>query len=100
MFAKQFFSPQLATGNGGWLSGLGGARSDTGPLVTVESALAMTALQNCVTLLAESIAQLPLELFRRTKDEGREAAKNHPLYNILATVRQPPYTSPKGHLLL
>jgi HK97 family phage portal protein len=84
MFAKQFFSPQLATGSGGWLSGLGGARSDAGPLVTVESALAMTALQNCVTLLAESIAQLPLELFRRTEDEGREAAKDHPLYNILA----------------
>ncbi|MEH6434298.1 phage portal protein [Massilia sp. DD77] len=84
MFTKQFFSSQLATGNGGWLSGLGGARSDAGPLVTVESALSLTAVQSCVTLLAESIAQLPLELFRRTKDEGREAAKDHPLYRILA----------------
>lgn len=84
MFAKQFFSPQIATGNGGWLSGLGGARSDAGPLVTVESALALTAVQACVTLLSESIAQLPLELFRRTKDGGREVAKDHPLYRILA----------------
>lgn len=84
MFAKQFFSSQMATGNGGWLSGLGGARSDAGPLVTVESALAMTALQACVSLLAESIAQLPLELFRRTKDGQREAARDHPLYKILA----------------
>lgn len=84
MFAKQFFSPQIAAGNGGWLSGLGGMRSDAGPLVTVESALALTAVQACVTLLSESIAQLPLELFRRTKDSGREAAKDHPLYRILA----------------
>lgn len=84
MFTKQFFSPQLATGNGGWTSGLGGARSDAGPLVTVESALSLTALQNCVTLLAESIAQLPLELFRRTKDGQREAAREHPLYRVLA----------------
>jgi len=84
MFTKQFFSSQLATGGGGWLSGLGGARSDAGPLVTVESALSLTALQNCVTLLAESIAQLPLELFRRTDNGQREPARDHPLYKILA----------------
>ena len=85
MFAKQFFSPQVSTGGGGsWLSGLGGARSDAGPLVTVESALTLTSLQACVTLIAESIAQLPLELFRRTEDGGREPAKDHPLYRILA----------------
>jgi len=85
MFAKQFFSPQVSAGGGGsWLSGLGGARSDAGPLVTVESALTLTSLQACVTLIAESIAQLPLELFRRTKDGGREPAKDHPLYRILA----------------
>lgn len=84
MFAKQFFSPQVSTGGGSWLSGLGGARSDAGPLVTVESALTLTSLQACVTLIAESIAQLPLELFRRTEDGGREPAKDHPLYRILA----------------
>lgn len=84
MFAKQFFTPQIAGGGGGWLSGLGGTRSDAGPLVTVESALALTTLQACVTLLAESVAQLPLELFRRTEGGGREAAKDHPLYRILA----------------
>ena len=84
MFAKQMFSPQIATGGGGWLSGLGGARSDAGPLVTVESALALTAVQNCVSLLAESIAQLPLDIFRRTEDGGRESAKDHALHRILA----------------
>jgi HK97 family phage portal protein len=85
MFAKQFFSPQVsAGGSGSWLSGLGGARSDAGPLVTVESALTLTSLQACVTLIAESFAQLPVELIRRTKDGGRESAKDHPLYRILA----------------
>lgn len=84
MFAKQFFSQQSSSGSGSWFSGLGGTRSDAGPLVTVESALALTTLQGCVTLIAESIAQLPLELFRRTDDGGREVAKGHPLYRILA----------------
>jgi len=86
MFSRQFFSASGGGGGGegGWLSGLGGGRSDAGPIVTVESALAHTALQACTTLLAESIAQLPLELFRRTEDGGREAAKDHSLYRILA----------------
>lgn len=85
MFSRQFFGGAGGGGGGGgWLSGLAGARSDAGPVVTVESALALTAVQSCTTLLAESIAQLPLELFRRTKDGGREVAKDHPLYRILA----------------
>jgi len=84
MFAKQFFSPQIATGNGGWLSGLGGVRSDAGPVVTVESALSLTAYQNCATLLAESVAQLPREIFRRVDDGQREVARQHPLHRILA----------------
>lgn len=85
MFTKQFFGSQVGSGAGnGWLSGLGGMRSEAGPLVTVESALSLTALQACVTIIAESIAQLPLELFRRTENGGREAAKDHSLYRILA----------------
>jgi HK97 family phage portal protein len=89
MFAKQFFSPQVSVGGGSWLSGLGGARSDAGPLVTVESALTLTSLQACVTLIAESIAQLKLELFRRTEGGGRESAKDHTLYRILAYAPNP-----------
>lgn len=34
-------------------------------------------------LLAESVAQLPCELYRRTKDGGRERATDHALYDIV-----------------
>ncbi|MFG0862601.1 phage portal protein [Pseudomonas sp. CJQ_13] len=86
-----FFSSLRASGagtltasdSGFWRGLLGGGRSSAGVAVTPESALALPILQNCVTLLAETVAQLPLELFQR-KDKGqRDAAINHPLYDVL-----------------
>ncbi len=67
-----------------WRGLLGAARNTiTGVRVSPESALAIPVLQNCVTLLSESAAQLPCEVFER-KDEGRrEAAVNHPAYDVL-----------------
>jgi len=84
MFLRQFFSGQTVSAGGGWLSGLGGTRSDAGPVVTPESALALTALQACVTLLGESVGQLPVELFRRKGDGKRESARDHKLYRVIA----------------
>ena len=66
-----------------WRGLIGSGRSATGMRVTAESAMALTVLQNCVTLLAESIAQLPLELYRRKAGGQRETASNHPLYDVL-----------------
>lgn len=86
-----FFSSLRASGagtltnpdSGFWRGQIGGGRSSAGVAVTPESALALPILQNCVTLLAETVAQLPLELFQR-KDKGqRDAAINHPLYDVL-----------------
>lgn len=85
-----FFSRQLLSNagrtqmdGGGWVSALlGSARSDSGQVVTPASALALTVLQNCVTLLSESIAQLPIELYERTGND-RKPATDHPLYSIL-----------------
>lgn len=71
------------TGNGFWRGFLGGGRNSSGVAVTPESALGIPILQNCVTLLAESIAQLPLELYIRKDGGQRESAINHPLYDVL-----------------
>lgn len=84
MFLRQFFSGQGASAGGGWSSGLGGTRSEAGPIVTPESALSLTALQACVTLLGESVGQLPCELFRRKGEGEREPARNHKLYRVIA----------------
>lgn len=81
-------------GGSGWLSGfLGGVRSAAGQDVNAKSAMAIPVLQNCVSLLAESIAQLPIELYRRLPNGGREAATDHPLYKILKYRPNPWQTS-------
>ncbi|MEW9586633.1 phage portal protein [Paraburkholderia sp. DGU8] len=84
-FSKQLLSSLAITqmGSSGWVSALmGSARSDAGQVVTAASALSLTVLQNCVSLLAESIAQLPIEIYERS-GEDRVPAVDHPLYAIL-----------------
>ncbi|WP_410173418.1 phage portal protein [Enterobacter mori] len=41
------------------------------------------AIRACVTLLAESIAQLPVELYQRDEKGGRRRATDHPLYDVI-----------------
>ena len=86
-----FFSSDLGSGQGNltdvesgfWRGLIGSARNSAGVTVTPESALGIPILQNCVTLLAESMAQLPLEVYQRKGIGQREAAINHPLYDVL-----------------
>lgn len=91
-----FFSRELSAGKVpgsevGWTSALFGARAtSSGQMVTAQSAFAVPMVQACVTLISESMAQLPLELFRRVgNDGGREPARDHPLYNILKYAPNP-----------
>lgn len=51
--------------------------------VTVETALMVAALNAAVSVLAESVAQLPLVLYRRRTGGGKERATDHPLWRLL-----------------
>ncbi|MBX7020496.1 phage portal protein, partial [Providencia rettgeri] len=70
-----------------------GVRAAAGQDVNAKSSMASPVLQNCVSLLAESVAQLPVELYRRLPNGGREAATDHPLYKILKYRPNPWQTS-------
>lgn len=43
----------------------------------------LSTVYACVSAISETIASLPLILYRRTEDEGRERASDHPLYKVL-----------------
>ena len=63
-------------------------RSNAGEQVDEKAAMQIPTVYACVRLLAESIAALPLHLYRMTDDNGnKEKARDHPLYKIL--YRQP-----------
>lgn len=58
-------------------------QTSAGKNVTADTALKVAAVYACVKVLAETIASLPLMLFERTEDGGKQPATDHPLYTLL-----------------
>jgi len=67
-----------------WLRSVG-LWSDTASGVNVNEQIAMTytAVWACVRILAESVASLPLVVYRRLPNGGKERAPDHRLYGLL-----------------
>lgn len=62
--------------------------SNSGERVDEQSAMQIATVYACVRVLAETVAALPLHLYRYTDGgKGKEKALDHPLYRIL--YRQP-----------
>ncbi len=55
----------------------------SGSSVTPESALRVPAVFAAVRVISESIAQLPLKLYKHLPDGGKVEAKDHPLFSLL-----------------
>ena len=51
--------------------------------ITETSMLSLSAVFRAVNLIAGTVAELPLLLYRRTGDGGRERATNEALYDLL-----------------
>lgn len=68
----------VSSSEGGLWQGLMGSMraNSSGMRVTPESAMALPILQNCVTLLSESLASCPVDLYERAADGGRKTANN------------------------
>nr|WP_267955266.1 phage portal protein [Halomonas ethanolica] len=58
------------------------AQDVAGVSVTPGSAEGISAVYAAVSAISESVASLPLDIYRRTTD-GREKARQHPLYKVL-----------------
>jgi HK97 family phage portal protein len=77
----------------------------SGKTVNERTAMATSAVYACVRVLSETIASLPLHVYRRTA-QGREKATDHNLYYLLHDEPNPEMTSfvfretLMGHLLL
>jgi HK97 family phage portal protein len=60
-----------------------GTDSYAGKAVTVNSALQLSTVWACVNLLSRTVSTLPLNVYRRLEDGGREVAREHALYGLL-----------------
>lgn len=66
-----------------WRQSLFAGQSITGQNVTPDTAMSVTAVYGCVRVLAESVASLPIMVYRRLPNGGKEPAREHPLYRLL-----------------
>lgn len=60
-----------------------GYQTATGLRISPESAMRVAAVFACVRVVAETVASLPLIIYRRRSDGGKERATDHPLYPLL-----------------
>lgn len=73
-----------------WLTELfGGTPKYSGVSVTPENALHYGVAYACVAVISQACAQLPVHLYRRTADGGKERAVDHPAYPVLADMANP-----------
>lgn len=61
-----------------------GSRSTAaGVAISPRRSMQISAVYGCVSILSNAVASLPLELYRRKENGGKERATDHPLYNVL-----------------
>lgn len=75
--AKSFLTAGIEKSFGGTISG---------QTITAESAMRVAGVYACVSVISETVASLPLKIFRKRKDGGKDEAIDHPLYYVLHDV--------------
>ena len=68
-------------------------QSAAGKRVNERSAMQTSAVYACVRVISESVASLPLHLYRYNEDGGKEKAVDHPLYHLLHDEPNPEMTA-------
>lgn len=72
-------------------------RSTNGKYVNERPAMQIKAVYSCVRILAETVAFLPVQVYRYT-DTGKERVYDHSLYHLLHDELNPEMTSLTGTL--
>lgn len=75
-----------------WLIKSLGGDTASGVDVTPHTSMQSTVVFACVRILAETVATLPLHVYRRLA-RGKERASDHPLSNILGKLANPEMTA-------
>ena len=70
-----------------------GSRTTSGTKVDEITALRYSAVWACVLVLSQSLATLPLKVYRRSADGGKEIAFDHWAYDLLHSRPHPELTS-------
>lgn len=98
-FTRLFSTRELSNPDVGYQIGVGGrTTTDTGIGVTDERAMKVSAVWACVQLISNSVAGLPLNIFREGND-GREALKSRHFLTDLLHIRPNAWMKPRDFRL-
>jgi HK97 family phage portal protein len=64
-----------------------------GVVVTDDTAMRFAAVHACIRVLSEDIASLPLHVYQRDKEGGKERLRSHPLYELVHDRPNPEMTA-------
>ena len=70
-----------------------GLRGGTGGYVDPGRASGIAVAHACIAIVSQNLAAMPLNLYRRSEDGGRERATDHPLYSVLHDMANPTMTA-------
>lgn len=59
----------------------------------IEKASGHAVAHRCISVIAENLASVPLAVYRKTEDGGRDKATDHPLYGVLHDETAPGLTA-------
>ena len=89
IFSRTFFAPKAAdttslSSPDQWLiDAMIGSATAAGVRLSPLAALGVPTVYSCVNSVSRSVASLPLKLYRRRSDGGKDLADGHPLYSLL-----------------
>ena len=66
-----------------------GDQSHAGVTVNENTAMTISAVFACIRLLANTVAQIPVHLYRRMPDNGKEKATERPIYSLIHSNPNP-----------
>jgi len=76
-------TPRPGAADDFWYEGFGGRETQSGMVVSPQIALKASAVYAVVKVLAETMATMPLQMYRDMGAAGREPAPNHPLDELI-----------------
>jgi len=77
-----------------WIShSIGGARTSSGQRINNDTAMAISTVYDCVRIIGEDLAKLPLPVMQELSSGVKEKRKDHPLFNVINKQANPEMTA-------
>jgi HK97 family phage portal protein len=79
--------------NEGWHGWINNGYTSAGQPITNSTALQISTVYDCVRVISEDLAKLPLQVFQATSENDKERRRDHPLQRVISWWPNPEMTA-------